>query len=79
VSFIAENPHLIESKDRDPNRKYSEQYSGCALAASCDFTHSREAGISKDRQPRGLPGIGGEPGGPVNRESVMKYLEIKFS
>jgi hypothetical protein len=26
--------------------------------------HSREAGSSKDRQP-GLPGIGGEPGGPM--------------
>jgi hypothetical protein len=39
--------------------------------------HSREAGISKDRQ-LGIPGIGGEPGGPVYRESVVKRL-IFFS
>jgi hypothetical protein len=35
---------------------------------------SREAGSSKDRQP-GVPGIGGEPGGPVYRESVVKRLK----
>jgi hypothetical protein len=38
--------------------------------------HSRQAGSSKDRQP-GLPGIGGEPGGPVYRESVVKRLKGK--
>jgi hypothetical protein len=35
--------------------------------------HSRAVGNSKDRQP-GLPGIGGEPGGPMYRESVVKRL-----
>jgi hypothetical protein len=35
--------------------------------------HSRQAGSSKVCQP-GLPGIGGEPGGPVYRESVVKRL-----
>jgi hypothetical protein len=35
--------------------------------------HYRYAGSSKNRQP-GLPGIGGEPGGPVYRESMVKRL-----
>ena len=34
----------------------------------------RTAGNSKDRQQTGLPGISGEPGGPVYRESVVKRL-----
>jgi hypothetical protein len=33
--------------------------------------HSRQAGSSEDRQP-GVPGIGGDPGGPVYRELVVK-------
>jgi hypothetical protein len=37
---------------------------------------SRKAGISKHRQPS-LPGIGGEPGGPVYRESVVKRLKTE--
>jgi hypothetical protein len=34
-----------------------------------------EVGSSKDRQP-GVPGIGGEPGGPVYRESMVKKLTL---
>jgi hypothetical protein len=45
------------------------------LPAFCDFCtiYSREAGSSKDCKP-GVPGNGGEPGGPVYRESVVKRL-----
>jgi hypothetical protein len=57
VSFIAKNPHLIESKDRE-----SSVIQTGILGAHCPLfvtsAHSRQAGSSKDRQP-GLPGIGG--------------------
>jgi hypothetical protein len=73
VSFIAKNPHLIESKDRESSVIQTGNILGahCLLFVTC--AHSRQAGSSKDRQP-GLPGIGGEPGGPVYRESEVKRL-----
>jgi hypothetical protein len=77
VSFIAEHPHLIESKDRESSVIQTGSILNSILGAHWPLfvtsAHSRELGISKDRQP-GLPGIGGEPGGPVYRESVVKRL-----
>jgi hypothetical protein len=50
VSFIAENPHLIESNDRESQLIINRKYSGCAVT---DFGTSAQwgaAGNSKDRQ-----------------------------
>jgi hypothetical protein len=65
VSFIAKNPHLIESKDRESSVIQTGSILNSILGAHCllfvTSAHSRQAGSSKDRQP-GLPGIGVEPG-----------------
>jgi hypothetical protein len=78
VSFIAENPHLIESKDRVSSVIETGSIENSILGGHwllfVTSAHSREAGSSKDCQP-GLPGIGGEPDGPVYRESVVKRLK----
>jgi hypothetical protein len=74
VYFIAENLHLIETKDCESSviQTGPEQYSGYALRRPfVTSAHSRAAGISKDRQP-GLPGNSGERDGPVYQESVVK-------
>jgi hypothetical protein len=77
VSFIAKNPHLIESKDRESSVIQTGSILNSILGAHYPLfvtsAHSRQAGSSKDRQPC-LPGIGGEPGGPVYRESEVKRL-----
>jgi hypothetical protein len=74
VYFIVKN-NLIESKDRESNVIQTGSNLNSILGAHWPLfvtsAHSRQAGSSKDRQP-GLPGIGGEPGGPVYRESVVK-------
>jgi hypothetical protein len=78
LSFIAENLHLIESKDRESSVIQTGSILNSILGAHWPIfvtsAHSREAGNSKYRQ-LGLPGIGGEPGGPVYRESVVKRLK----
>jgi hypothetical protein len=78
VSFIAENPHLIESKDRESSVIQTGSILNSILGAHwllfVTSVHFREAGSSKDRQP-GLPCIDGEPGGRVYRESVVKRLK----
>jgi hypothetical protein len=80
VSFIAKNPHLIESKDRENSVIQTGSILNSILDAHCPLfvtsAHSRQAGSSKDRQPSIL-GIGGEPGGPVYRESEVKRLKAK--
>jgi hypothetical protein len=80
VYFIAKNPHLIESKDRESSVIQTGSILNSILGAHCPLfgtsAHSRQAGSSKDRQP-GLPGIGGEPGEPVYRESEVKRLTLK--
>jgi hypothetical protein len=77
LSFIAENSHLIESKDRESSVIQTGSILNSILGAHwllfVTSAHSREVGSSKDRQP-GLPGIGG---GPVYRESVVKRLTSK--
>jgi hypothetical protein len=79
VSFIAKNPHLIESKDRESSVIRTGSILNSILGVHCPLfvtsAHSRQAGSSKDRQP-GLPGIGGEPGRPVYRESGVKRLKL---
>jgi hypothetical protein len=79
VSFIAKNPHLIESKDRESSVIQTASIQNSILGAHWSLfvtsAHSREAGSSKDRQP-GLPGIGGDPGGPVYWELVVKRLTL---
>jgi hypothetical protein len=78
LSFIAENLHLIESKDRESSVIQTGSILNSILGVHwllfMTSAHSREAGNLKDRQ-LGQPGIGGEPGGPVYRESVVKRLK----
>jgi hypothetical protein len=66
VSFIAENPHLIESKDRESSviqaRSILNSILGGHWLLFVISAHSRAAGNSKDRHP-GLPGNSGERDG----------------
>jgi hypothetical protein len=80
VSLIAKNLHLIESNDRESSVIQTGSILNSILGAHFPLfvtsAHSRQAGSSQHRQP-GLPGIGGEPGGPVYRESVVKRLRTE--
>jgi hypothetical protein len=82
VYFIAVNPHLIESKDCESSSIQTGSILNSILGAHwllfVTSAHSREAGSPKDRQP-GLPGIGGEPDGPVCQESMVKRLKVNLN
>jgi hypothetical protein len=72
VYFIAKNPHLIESKDRESSVIQTGSILGAHWSLFVTSAHSRQAGSSKDRQPS-VTGIGG---GPVYRELVVKRLTL---
>jgi hypothetical protein len=65
VSFIAENPHLIESNDRESRLIINRKYSG-----SGKFKRSSVASQT------GQPEKGGGVVGPVYRERVVKRLTL---
>jgi hypothetical protein len=73
--LIAENPHLIESNDRESQLIINRKYSGCAVTDFWNFCAMGSSGKLKrssvDSQT-GQPGIGGGLGGPVYREWVVK-------
>jgi hypothetical protein len=82
VSFIAENPHLIESNDRESRLIINRnKYSECAVTDFCNFCILESSGKFKrssvDSQT-GQPGKGGGLGGPVYRERVVKRLNSGF-
>jgi hypothetical protein len=47
VSFIAENPHLIESNDRESRLIISRKYSGCAVTNFWNFCTMGSSGKLK--------------------------------
>jgi hypothetical protein len=77
VSFIAENLHLIESKDRESSVIQTGSILNSILGAHWQLfvtsAHSRATGISKDRQPSlpGNSGVAGIVGEKVN--NTIKY------
>jgi hypothetical protein len=79
VSFIAENPHLIESNDRESQLIINRKYSGCGVTDFWNFCAMGSSGKFKRSSvasQTGQPGKGSGLVGPVYRERVVKRLTL---
>jgi hypothetical protein len=88
VSFIAENPHLIESNDRESRLIIHRKYSRCAVTDFWNFCamgsgkFKRSSVASQTGQPKGwwtsqtgVPGTGGEK---VKFAKISRYRVTYF-
>jgi hypothetical protein len=80
VSFIAENPHLIESNDRESWLIINRKYSGCAVTDFWKFCAVGSSGKferSSVASQTGLPGKGGVPGTGGEKVDVFETFMRK--